>query len=470
MAEGFLVRKGGGAFQFNSPAVIETAAVRYGAATVNAGDFVTVTSNSLTLNSSYQFNTANSTNQNIARQVAVKLSETKQVIFYYDVQYGTIYYEIATIAANKTISYSSRNAISFSIAPYGLYMWDAVMLGNGNIIFSWYESNNHRNFFRIYSFNNTTNTLGQVSEFSTPTNYSYSPSSNYGFSIVPHGQDSILMTYHSYSSAYPVLQLVNLVTQTLGTQLILTSAISYYNHLSKFSDGRYFFVFRGTPQSSSYPAATVVYINNNIITTGNVYSNTNSADYFMKGTPISDTKAVVVWHQSTTPYYTILNCIDASTTLFSGPNTMFMGGSYYPISSNNYNNSVVALLRGPSENQWHYSVGMYNSSSSSNNYHWYYVVDLTSSIYGTSFDSNSQSYQSYRSTSISPINFNNVFITHNNYNNSSGSYNFSFGRVLSNIQKFTVSKSSAKSNIRGVAKTSANPEELIEIYTNAGNP
>jgi hypothetical protein len=471
MAEGFLVRKGGGAFQFNSPAIIETAAVRYGSAAVNAGDFVTVNFKSPTMYSNYQIQSAQSSNQNITRIKSVRITDTIQVIFYYDSQNNWYKYQIATLASNKTISYTSPITMSFpSTAPYSGFQWDASLLGNGKIAFGYYESGNNRITIQVYTYNSSTSTLSLDKNINSGSNTAYSPSSSYSFCMVPYESDKLLINYNSYSSAFPVLQTVDTTNSTYGTQFILQTTAAYEQHLSKFpeTDNRFFFVYRGMPQSSSYSGMTVVYVNNGVITVGNQYTNTQSYSYFNIGTPISSTKAVNIFHTSTTTSYQILNVIDATISNFSGPNTLI--SSAYPISNNNHNNSVASVEKGPADNQWFFSFGYYHSSSSSNAYHYVVGYDTTSSFYSNYPDSNSSSYYIYRATHVSLINANNMFIIYNSYNSGSSSYNFTQGKILSNYNFTTLSKTTSKSTIRGVAKTSGLPEELIEIYTNAGNP
>jgi hypothetical protein len=455
MAEGFLIRKGGGGFNFPN-SVIRDAFVAYNAATVNAGNLITNTIDNAV------FNTVNISTSNIFRRKLIKINDTKFVYFYTDGSY-IVRARIVTVNTNKTLSFGTELTFTgFS----STYFFDAILMPDGRIFVIGINWSTAYSWFSIVTPNISTNTLTSTvaPTENTAIRFSQETHTSIGLALTEEGQ--VLLTYTDQSTAHPSAILINVLTSsiTVGSRFAINTTFGSNHHtISKIGNENKFLVtFRNTSTAQPFMLILVV-TGGNTITMGTSYV-VNSISCGSVRHLVYDPVNIFIgyFNQSTSPVqhtlaYVTVSGADLTVRQNTNLNHSWSGGTpadlQYNLVISRMSSNRLAVVYGQRDTSSNAGLG-YNILTFTQNSSW-------STLVFRNINSNGNSNQ-YGNLDYIPINGNNGFVVQNA---SSSTGNQDFYTFVYDIGKNTISNTAGHTSIRGVAKDTALSDQPLQIYT-----
>jgi hypothetical protein len=491
MATGFLLKRtsGGGSTSglVLTSTTVENYFTAFGSGAIVPGDFVrlsnqrtTTPTNVLTNNSSFQG----------LPHKTLKINETE----YFNIRAqsdGTTFflnfYRLNT--TTKVVTVVSAN-VSFirDIVSHNNIAWDAIMLDDGRLVVGWANSSNQVEF-KTFSVNGTTGNITYLNRsFFTSFDVGAAPNTH-GFRFAPVRNNIFAVTTSANNPQSPYVRLLQVDsggTITFLTPAFLIFGTSYTStnglYLSKIDDNRLLLSFMGVlGQQTTTLGALILYTTNNILTMGSVFVvndiNTAPAQFACVNSRISSDKVglawYAVWNGNPSFYRTILNFDGAtlsahSTSTLNGTSEQF-GWSNQSFNSWQINISGWGHLN--NTGQHIISTFMQNRSNTSSREVRVRLFDLTSELLGittastgsASFSFSANPGEAHYLPSINNvIGFFNAWDTTINYGLRA--------LVYYNLNNFSVTKATTKNQIKGVARTAANSEQIVEVVTLTGTP
>jgi len=489
MATGFLLKRtsGGGSASglVLTSTTVENYFTAFGSGAIVPGDFVrlsnqrtTTPTNVLTNNSSFQG----------LPHKTLKINETEYFNIRAQSDQTTFFLNFYRLNTTTKVVTNVNTNVSFtrSTVSHNNIAWDAIMLDDGRLVVGWANSSNQVEF-KTFSVNGTTGniTLLNTSVF---TSFDVGAGPNtHGFRFAPVRNNIFAVTTSANNPQSPYVRLLQV--DSVGTITFLTPAFLIFGtsytstnglYLSKIDDDRLLLSFMGVlGQQVTTLGALILYTTNNILTMGSVFVGTVAnapAQYACVNSRISSNKVALVWYAvfNGVPslYRTILDFDGA--TLSSPTTTTLNSSEQFGWSNQSFNSWQINISGwGHLNNTGQHIISTFMSPTYSTAVREIRVrlFDLTNQLLNTSLAYTGSSQYSlsanpgeahYLPSINNVIGFFNTWDTTINYGLKA--------LVYYNLNDLSVTKAASKNQIKGVARTAANSEQIVEVVTLTGTP
>jgi hypothetical protein len=490
MATGFLLKRtsGGGSTSglVLTSTTVENYFTAFGSGAIVPGDFVRLSNQRiatptdvLTNNSSFQGIPHKTLKINETEYFNIRAQTDSTTFFLNFYRLNTTTKAVTVVSANVTFT---RSTVS-----HNNYAWDAIMLDDGRLVVGWADTSN-RVEFKTFSVNGTTGniTLLNTSVF-TSFDISTSPNSR-GFRFAPVRNNVFAVTTATNSAQNPYVRLLQVDSN--GSVSFLTPAFLIFGtsygasqglYLSKIDNDRLLLSFMGVSGATTTTlGALILYTTNNILTMGSVFTvNSDSsapAQSACVTSRISSNKVglawYAVWNGNPSFYRTILNFDGATLSTYS---TSTLNNNEQFGWSNQWFNSWQINISGwghlNNTGQHIISTFLSPTSSTATKEIRVRLFDLTNQLLTTQLAWTGSSQFSF---SANPgeahylPSINNVIGFFNAWNTTT-TYGLR-ALVYYNLNDLSVTKATAKNQIKGVARTAADSEQIVEVVTLTGTP
>jgi hypothetical protein len=460
MAEGFLIRKGGGGFNFPN-SVIREGFVQYNAATVNAGNLIT--------NEIHRavFNTINVSTTIQNRRKLIKINDTKFVYLYTDSNFY-LSARIITVNSNKTLSFGTALIVTGSPVNRSIYYYDAVLMPDGRIFIigsDW--SNSGFVMWSILTPNITTNTLVLTVSPVLDTSLRFSQNnSETSLGITLTNENQVLVSFTENNTGQPSAILINVLTSsiTIGPRFAINTTFgSDFNTISKIGNENKFLVtFRNT--STSQPFMLIL-----VVTGGNTI--TMGTSYVVHAISCASVRHVVLdpvnifigyFNQSSSPIQHWLTYATIDGAAITNRSQSSLSHSF---NASTPPTAQYGLVLAPMSGD-RISVIYNQRDSSAGRGLGHSIISFTqngswSSSAFRNINTNSSSHE-YRDLTYIPINGNNGIVVHSTSSSTGGQDFYTF---VYDIGRNTLTNTTAHTSIRGVAKDTAISDQPLQFYT-----
>jgi hypothetical protein len=468
MAEGFLIRKGGGD-AFTTNAITRQVSVRYTSSPFSPGNIIGLTENAVSPQQLYYNPGGLTTTDNYAvLQTQLLDGRTFQIRFQSTWwQGGRI--TLGTLNTNKTISYSNEVTLAslpnIIADPSGnsLYQPSLITLPDGRVLmFATTSSSVTSNSWRLTAvlFQITGTTISVLNHWSTGLAGNTGLTVNTDMEMIDNNK--VLVVYSDDNNRPAALVLtINGNTITRNNPFLLSSTSGVNTSLDKISENKFISAYRN---SSSNPNLQIlVYSSGDTVTMGTNYIPTTSQTYNTRVIAYNENKIGLLFDHGPNARFELwnysvdgggLNYITQNTSLVSFNTSMHYayGSRWMDIAKLNGNRIALSMHynRSTSSSTWRQSLIIYNHITNSVIYNTAGLIfgDFSSGDFGT--------------TKIQVYNPNNLVFYGQIYNSNTNRH-LIFNYTITNTD-MVVDANPAFTNVRGFCKTGGSSDSQIEVF------